>query len=327
MATRTKGNTRAKVPTRAIAEDHPIFHATPGIDDRLIAVYHKVLAKYGHRPEVTGVDIGLQRRSGMETGVLAVRVHVLEKVAKRYLTGRELFPRQIDGVPIDVIEAAYVRQVGAGAARFSTLQPGISIGHPRLHGSGTLGLFVRDGHDANLKYLLSASHVIVPDNHSHAGDPVFQAGASDGGHAPADTVANVSRFCLKVDAAIAVLSDSRPSIDQQLGTTTIISSVRAPAINDVLTKSGRTTDVTTARVDGVSGPYGDIQASFHLVPVRLDDPKLICDFGDSGAIWFDAKTGAGVGMHCMGAPNPTPGHQYAVATLLTEVFSRLKVTL
>ena len=121
-------------------------------------------------------------------------------------------------------------------------------------------------------------------------------------------------------------STCTPTTPQQLGSNAQITGIRAPAINDVLTKSGRSTDVTTGRVDGVAGPYAGIQASFHLVPA-VADGSLMCDFGDSGAVWYDARTGEAVGLHCAGAPHPTPGNQFAVASAVTVVFARLKVGL
>jgi hypothetical protein len=316
---------RRAAPSRERAARHPLFAATPGIDDRLVAAYEHALATYGHRPNVTGIDIGLQRTGGEETGKLAVRIHVREKVASKHVRAGELLPPRLGGVDVDVIQRHYVQHAGAGAKRFATLQPGISIGHPRLQGgSGTLGLFVRD--DQGRPGLLSASHVIVPDGSSQPGDPILQAGRGDSGQAPADTVATVSRFDLRTDSAVAVLNGARPWIAEQLTSNVTLVGSRVPAIGDVLTKSGRSTDVTTARVDGVAGPYGGVQASFHMVPVT-NDGTLICDFGDSGAVWYDAATLEAVGLHCRGAEHPTGANQFAIASAVTVVLSRLQVTM
>jgi hypothetical protein len=57
------------------------------------------------RPGVTGVDVGPKYVGGKETNTLAIRVYV-EK--KKEVQGTSAIPKQIQGVPTDVIERKFV---------------------------------------------------------------------------------------------------------------------------------------------------------------------------------------------------------------------------
>jgi hypothetical protein len=313
---------RASKPAGVRGAAPGLFAADPRIDGRMVAVYETILARYGHRPEVTGVDIGLERKGGLETGRLAVRIHVREKLKRSLLAAREVFPKRIGGVRVDIIEAQYARHAGTGPWRVDTLQPGVSIGHSRTT-AGTLGVFIRD--EQQRLGLLSASHVLVPDTLSNPGDPILQPGRSDGGTAPGDTVATVGRFDLRTDSAFALLNGTRGTDARVAGTNAMIGGTRMPVVGDILTKSGRSTQVTQAKVDGVAGPYFGIQFSFRLVPA--DPAVLMCDLGDSGSVWYDAATGEGVGLHCLGPSNPTLSNQFGVASSLAIVLQRLRISL
>jgi hypothetical protein len=57
------------------------------------------------RPGVTGVDVGPKYVGGKETDTLAIRVYV-EK--KKEVQGTNAIPKEIQGVPTDVIERKFV---------------------------------------------------------------------------------------------------------------------------------------------------------------------------------------------------------------------------
>jgi hypothetical protein len=57
------------------------------------------------RPGVTGVDVGHKYVGGKETDTLAIRVYV-EK--KKEVQGTDAIPKQIRGIPTDVIERKFV---------------------------------------------------------------------------------------------------------------------------------------------------------------------------------------------------------------------------
>lgn len=57
------------------------------------------------RPGITGVDVGYKYIGGRETGILAIRVFV---ETKREVPDPEAIPKEIRGVPTDVIERRFV---------------------------------------------------------------------------------------------------------------------------------------------------------------------------------------------------------------------------
>jgi len=105
-------------------------------DEKVHRAYEKAIKAFGQRPNVTGIDIGYKYDGGVRSEQVAVRVHVREKIPLAALEAAEVFPKEIDGVPLDVIEGLYTPGGGAGAAledlsfrrqRRDPIQPGISI--------------------------------------------------------------------------------------------------------------------------------------------------------------------------------------------------------
>jgi len=285
------------------------------------AAFDMAVRKYGGRPQVTGIDVGYKWKNGRQTKTVAVRIHVREKYKPAGLALRERLPKVLNGVPVDVIEAEYASELGHPLqSRVDTLRPGVSVGRVAA-GGGTLGMFVSDNRAGGKVGLLSAAHVLfaiagVP------GDAIIQAGRDDGGVA-ADVVATITRAFRPSDAALATLTGDRDHDPSVALSAVTLTAPREPRLGDVLEKCGRTTEITRARVDGI-GHHMGLQNSFRLV--GLDD-NPIADFGDSGAIWYDPATGAVVGLHCKGPITFTPSANFAIATRLTLVMSRLDVSL
>src|SRR5688572_24060166 len=57
------------------------FRADPELQERpeVLAAYEIAVARYLHRPEVTGIDIGVVYKKTHATGEIGVRIHVREK--------------------------------------------------------------------------------------------------------------------------------------------------------------------------------------------------------------------------------------------------------
>ena len=56
------------------------------------------------RPGVTGLDVGVRLRGNELGDEIALRVYVHAKRPRSAIAEGECFPREIDGVPVDVIE-------------------------------------------------------------------------------------------------------------------------------------------------------------------------------------------------------------------------------
>ena len=104
-------------------------------------------------------------------------------------------------------------------------------------------------------YILSNNHVLANSNMARIGDPVLQPGRYDGGTLPSDMIARLSRFVPirfggplnLVDAAIAQADFH--DIDREIYWVGYIKGVRTlRTINEIVQKTGRTTNYTTGKV-------------------------------------------------------------------------------
>lgn len=153
------------------------------------ATKHDILAK----PNVVGVGIGYKETGGRVTDQLSVVALVRDKVPKAALDPREMVPREVNGVPTDVVEVGELRAQQSRRERWRPAPGGVSLGHFRVT-AGTLGAVVRDRATGD-RLILSNNHVLANTNDAAENDPILQPGAADGGRAETDIVARLERFC------------------------------------------------------------------------------------------------------------------------------------
>lgn len=303
--------------------------------------YEKALRAFGHRPEVTGVDIGYKYQNGRRGEEVVLRVHLREKLAPDLVEPAQLLPRDIDGVPLDVIQGNYTPSGGGALAlaarrrRRDPVQPGLSISH-HLGTAGTIGAIVYDRTDG-APCILSNKHVLAEAALAEAGDQILQPGRIDGGRRDLDAIARLRRMHLGVkgDAAIAVLNQSRQTRTALYGSDIQIRETRRAAVGDLAAKSGRSTGVTDGRVDGVGRfkvSYGFQDHWIEGFKLRLQDAANpgnleLTRHGDSGAIWYDPATQEGLGLHFAGEDASAPAAEFALACHLDAVLDELLVSL
>lgn len=213
---------------------------------QLDGAYGKALTSYAHRENVTGVDIGYRYKDGQRTDELAIRVHVKEKLPETALEAAQVFPKEIDEVPVDVIQAVYslsketmLEPVSGRKSRVDLLQPGVSISHPRVT-AGTFGLLVYDRRTGQ-PCILSNWHVLAGSSEAQPGDPIIQPGQADGGRTSRDTIARLERMLLGQDgdAAIALLNGRRTFRREQWETGEVIERSRKPQVGEIAELDGR----------------------------------------------------------------------------------------
>ena len=302
-----------------------------------------VIAQFGHRPNFTGADVGYRWTEGKRTDELCVRIHVERKLPLSEIEKRDVFPPDIDGIPLDVIHGPYRPSLTAEGtdhrARFSHVMGGISCGRVG-DGTGTIGAVVID-EQSGKPSILSNWHVMAG-SRARVGDDILQPGEIDSGVPGRDVIAWLQRWMLDSDgdAAIAALRSSRSWLPVQFGAFATFTGARNSRLGEVLVKSGRTTAQTQARVDG-EGIYrltyevapGRFEArdirGFKLVPVEDGNPDgdELSSGGDSGAVWYNASSGEAVGLHFAGETSPDPVAEHAVACNLPRVLERLNVRL
>lgn len=142
------------------------------------------------RTHVVATGVGYKVVAGKRTDIPSIICSVEKKVAASNLSSAELVPREIDGIPTDVIETGPIRAFQAPIGRFRPAPGGISIGHRDIT-AGTLGCWVRRN---GQWMILSNNHVLANSNDAEIGDPILQPGPHDGGSYPDDHIADLEEF-------------------------------------------------------------------------------------------------------------------------------------
>lgn len=142
------------------------------------------------RANVVATGIGYKVTAGRRTDALGIVCSVVEKVGPAELSGRDLVPRTLEGVPTDVVRTGHIRALQARTARHRPAPGGVSIGHRDIT-AGTLGCLVRK---EGRVFILSNNHVLANSNDAQPGDAILQPGPHDGGRDPEDRIAELADF-------------------------------------------------------------------------------------------------------------------------------------
>jgi hypothetical protein len=292
-------------------------------------------------PGVNAVDVGFKEVNGQPTEVIAIRVHVKKKKPTKDVPARQRIPKEINGVPTDVIERTYVlHQLGArvkesdlklqaDAGTYDPLKGGISIGPCRAVGGyvyvGTLGAVVKDNGTGDT-LLLSNFHVMCIDNGWAVGDTMAQPGRVDGGTCPANVTGTLLRASLggQVDGAVSTVSGHGTLCEiVDIGG---ITGTNTATLGQAVRKRGRTTLLTYGTVESVdltvNVDYGDglgVQTLTHQIGVAPDTAQnpMFSDHGDSGSVVVNNSVEV-VGLLFAGSDD---GHSVAnpIASVLTAL--------
>lgn len=304
------------------------------------AVLESVREDWLGREGVTAVDLGFKWRQGQMTDQLAVRVHVVKKKGEIELSAGELFPEEVQGFPVDVIEASYAPQalvttrpeaaIEGRGRRYDVVPIGVSIGC-RYSTAGTLGAKVYDRRSGQAM-ILSNWHVLVGRRNAEADLPIWQPGWVDGGTNASNTIATLSRSLLgPYDAAVARLTGERQVTSRTVEGRPIEDSTE-PRLGMQVWKSGRSSGYTEGFVDGIkmtvplsynAAGVHMLQKVFRIVPLPGGRYSEISVAGDSGSVWVDNASGKAVGLHFAGEIGDTPEH--ALAHEIDSVLEALDV--
>jgi hypothetical protein len=295
--------------------------------ERAQAVKERAALRLRRYPNVVGVGVGYKEVRGQLTPTVSVRVYVRKKVPEQDLQANQVVPKELSGIPTDVIEDTFRIHVDHRRWR-GILQPGISIGNAITGGSGTLGACVFDAH-SGAQLLLSNWHVICGRSDCRAGEAIIQpgTGGDDEGRA-IDIVARLVRATLTdvVDAGVAVITGHRMLFEDILGLGRLTGSAAA-VLGEGASKSGRTTGVTSATVTDVDADidvdYSDLglgTRSFrHQLILEGDDASRP---GDSGSAWINRRNDV-IGLNFAGGDS---GHR-ADANPIAAVVEALAIVI
>lgn len=247
-------------------------------------------------PHVHGVFTGEKITNGKPTGQTAIVVVVDHK---QDMPPQATIPRDIDGVPTDVIEEP---PAVAGSlpdnARYDPLLGGINVGECRDTGwIGTLGGVVRDLASGGAM-ALSNYHIFAVDASWTVGTGIVQPAVNSGGVCGPDTIGTLQRAVRDgtVDAAVATITD-RAALPQ-IAEVGEVAGPGTPAVGMAVRKRGRTTGLTYGTIaatdytgsvsyaaDGVSVLFTN---QLRIVPDTAKNATFF-DHGDSGSLVLDDR--------------------------------------
>lgn len=144
------------------------------------------------RQNVVGVGTGYKQRRGAKTNQLCIVTLVNHKVPQAGLAAADMLPRDIEGIPTDVIEVGDLVALQSPTDVWRPAPGGVSIGHFRIS-AGTFGCVVYDRQSGE-RLILSNNHVLANSNDAQLGDNILQPGAIDGGRVKDHTLAYLERY-------------------------------------------------------------------------------------------------------------------------------------
>jgi len=284
-----------------------------------------------------GIDYGWRYRQGVRTNRRVIRFHVRRKQMIADVQPNQLLPKTILNIPTDVVEASYASHAESPTSLFNPIRPGISTGNTLRQSTGTLGLFVSDKQTGDM-CMLSNWHVFCGSTEAEVGEEITQPGPAHLGSLPARNVATLLKWLplsLGFDAAVAKLISGTAVDLKTLGTDLKPVKAADPKVGMHLIKTGVTSGVTGAIVDGVGGSYQIDYTGFGEELRWMDGFRLVADptlhedeislEGDSGAVWFEPDKHWAVGLHFGGEDGLGPLAEYALAHPLPLVLQRLNV--
>ena len=297
-------------------------------------------------PNVTGVYTDYKTTGGRRTDRLSIVVTVR---TKKDVPKSQAIPKEINGIPTDVVEEEIVPMVGVlldeiapavDAASYATLQGGISIGPcrsvhldpPEVTTSGdyvfvgTLGCIVQDN-ATNQPMMLSNFHVMCINDAWAVGNTMTQPSRVDGGSCPSGVVGTLARAQLTsaVDCAVSNVS-GRPT-DCSIVEIGDINGTATATTGLAVRKRGRTTGLTHGTVMATdyttSVDYGDGLGvvTLHDQIRIVNDPAESAQFGnkgDSGSVVVNASNEV-VGLYFAGNGTGTVGVANPIAAVLTAL--------
>jgi hypothetical protein len=269
----------------------------------------------GHN--LTAVGAGRKYVNGKPTDTHAVRFYVERKLPESLIPKEHVLPKEIGGVPTDVIQMGRFELCGALPApvtgRFRPVQPGCSCSFqapPPNHGvltASTIGAIVEAG---GRTFILSNNHALANANALPAGTPIFHPGLLDQPDLTTGQIAALTSFVPisattdnVVDCAIAELLDGVPFSAEILPDVGRLSTATPIAAAEGMTviKAGRTTSATVGTVVEINGT---VPVQYQGVGiVTFDNQIFVQDIngafsgaGDSGALVVDQASRAGTGL-------------------------------
>lgn len=137
---------------------------------------------------VVSVGVGYKSSGGKKTEKLSLICSVEQKKPKEVIAQKDIIPREIGGIPTDVVQTGVIKAFSNTIKRRPALG-GDSIGHYAIT-AGTLGCLVKKNGQI---MILSNNHVLANSNEAIIRDAIIQPGSYDRGTMD-DKIAELSEW-------------------------------------------------------------------------------------------------------------------------------------
>ncbi len=302
---------------------------------------------------IVGVGIGFPEPRSILSGLsanavpgkLSLNVYTIDTLSPDQLLAEVASvagTRALSELPINQIPTGHIDAYNQ-RARFRPAPGGVSVGHFAIT-AGTLGALATGNRAPRSSRLLilSNNHVLANSNSARVNDAILQPGPADGGRNPADQIAvleswvpiNFSGGVNYVDCATgwAWPDRVRPELKYENGGREVYfrigSTPVVPALNQIVGKTGRTTNLTQGRITDLSATirvgYGGGRVALFQDQLTIvgTSSNLFSAGGDSGSlIWTWDSRWAPVGLLFAG------GGSYTFANKIQRVLAALDIRL
>jgi hypothetical protein len=285
-------------------------------------------------PGVRDVAVGVKEKSDRTTEVIGFRVYVDKKRAPDEMPDDAIIPKEVLGVPTDVIEEPVI-QNEVDDDKYRPLAGGIQIGNDSSSALGTLGCIAQLDSDHSI-VVLSNQHVMLyggASNGEKIGQPEIACCCCCKMNVIGEVVNAVNNT--SVDCAIARVTGQPGFTNEILDIGPIFGSAAiVPATGSTVgpservRKRGRTTGVTTGTVVTplYTTPAGsDAPSRTNQLEIKPDPGfTRFSDHGDSGSVIVD-ENNVVVALLWGGDHSKPNGNSYG--TRITDVVAALHITI
>ncbi|NJN26166.1 MAG: trypsin-like serine protease [Cyclobacteriaceae bacterium] len=308
---------------------------------KLMEVYNKVKDKLRSYPNVVSVGIGLKEKDGKLTDEGCIKIELKEKKSEKDLDPKDIIPKELEGVPTDVI--VYKERVLSGTCTVDTsshrpITGGIRISNYRngsgRGGSGTLGVMAQLNSD-NSWVILSNHHVLYGDS-GQDGDDIGQPWVGCSWCCKTNVIATNVNKNEALDCAIAKVNDdiAISNVMEDIGSIAGNGSA-APVNGEKVRKRGATTGYTSGTISFINVGTNEITVDPNPAGGPANNPGGCTNYeagvtvftnpGDSGSVYIN-DNGEVVGLHYAGDNGSNKSYGHNIVPILAALNISIKTS-
>ena len=265
--------------------------------EQLLQVYEKVREMLSGYPNVVNIGIGMKEKEGNLTEEGCIKIVVSHKMGEPDLEPDQIIPKEVEGVPTDIIVQKRIVQAAVCAtdsASYRPIQGGIQITNIRgtsLGGQGTLGCLAQRNSDDS--WVILSNHHVLYFSDGEDGDKIGQPLVTCSWCCQANVIAENVDKDESLDCAIASVVDdiSIQNVIVEIGD---IVGTNSPVNGERVRKRGARTGYTSGTISFISPSDNQITINPNPNGGPADDPggcnnfesgvNLFAYHGDSGSV-------------------------------------------